>query len=84
VIEVARAADVRMLGPNCIGMLRPSVGLNASFCNTACEAGSIALVSQSGAICTALVDWAASTKVGLSSVVSLGGAADVDFGDVLD
>jgi acetyltransferase len=84
VIEVARESDVRVLGPNCIGMLRPSIGLNASFCRTACEAGSIALVSQSGAICTALVDWAASTKVGLSSVVSLGGAADVDFGDVLD
>ncbi len=84
VLAVAREADVRMLGPNCIGMLRPSIGLNASFCRTACDAGSIALVSQSGAICTALVDWAASTKVGLSSVVSLGGAADVDFGDVLD
>jgi len=84
VVEVAREADVRILGPNCIGMLRPSIGLNASFCRTACDAGSIALVSQSGAICTALVDWAASTKVGLSSVVSLGGAADVDFGDVLD
>jgi len=84
VLEVAREADVRILGPNCIGMLRPSVGLNASFCRTACDPGSIALVSQSGAICTALVDWAASTKVGLSSVVSLGGAADIDFGDVLD
>lgn len=84
VVEAARENDVRILGPNCIGMLRPSIGLNASFCRTACDAGSIALVSQSGAICTALVDWAASTKVGLSSVVSLGGAADVDFGDVLD
>jgi acetyltransferase len=83
-VAQAREGNVRVLGPNCIGMLRPSLGLNASFCRTACEAGSIALVSQSGAICTALVDWAASTKVGLSSVVSLGGAADVDFGDVLD
>ncbi len=84
VLAIAREADVRILGPNCVGMLRPSIGLNASFARTACEAGSIALVSQSGAICTALVDWAASTKVGLSSVVSLGAAADVDFGDVLD
>ncbi len=84
VVQTARDSEVRILGPNCIGMLRPSIGLNASFCRTACEAGSIALVSQSGAICTALVDWAASTKVGLSSVVSLGGAADIDFGDVLD
>lgn len=84
VLAVARESGVRILGPNCIGILRPSIGLNASFCRTACEAGSIALVSQSGAICTALVDWAASTRVGLSSVVSLGGATDVDFGDVLD
>ncbi len=84
VLAVAREADVRMLGPNCVGMLRPSIGLNASFARTACEAGSIALVSQSGAICTALVDWAASARVGLSSVVSLGAAVDVDFGDVLD
>jgi acetyltransferase len=84
VLAIAREADVRILGPNCVGMLRPSIGLNASFARTACEPGSIALVSQSGAICTALVDWAASTKVGLSSVVSLGAAADVDFGDVLD
>ncbi|MBL0143974.1 MAG: bifunctional acetate--CoA ligase family protein/GNAT family N-acetyltransferase [Betaproteobacteria bacterium] len=84
VLAVAQAADVRILGPNCVGMLRPSIGLNASFARTACEPGSIALVSQSGAICTALVDWAASTKVGLSSVVSLGAAVDVDFGDVLD
>jgi len=83
-LAVAREADVRILGPNCVGMLRPSIGLNASFARTACEPGSIALVSQSGAICTALVDWAASTRVGLSSVVSLGAAADVDFGDVLD
>jgi acetyltransferase len=84
VLAVAREAEVRILGPNCVGLLRPSIGLNASFARTACEPGSIALVSQSGAICTALVDWAASTKVGLSSVVSLGAAVDVDFGDVLD
>jgi acetyltransferase len=83
-VDVARKADVRILGPNCLGMLRPSIGLNASFARTACQPGSIALVSQSGAICTSLVDWAASVNVGLSSVVSLGACADVDFGDVLD
>jgi acetyltransferase len=83
-LAAAREAGIRMIGPNCVGLLRPAIGLNASFARTACMPGSIALVSQSGAICTALVDWAAATKVGLSSVVSLGAAADVDFGDVLD
>jgi len=64
--------------------MRPSIGLNASFSRNAPPPGGIALVSQSGAICTALVDWAAAASVGFSSVVSLGAAADVDFGDVLD
>jgi acetyltransferase len=83
-VAAAREGGVRILGPNCVGLLRPSIGLNASFARTACAPGGIALVSQSGAICTALVDWAASTRVGLSSVISLGTGADIDFGDVLD
>lgn len=75
---------MRMIGPNCVGIMRPALGLNATFANTACRAGSLALVSQSGAVCTALLDWAATTGIGFSSVVSLGGALDVDFGEVLD
>jgi acetyltransferase len=84
VADAARAAGIRLLGPNCVGLLRPAIGLNASFARTSARAGSVALVSQSGAICTALVDWAADANVGFSSVVSLGAAADIDFGDVLD
>jgi acetyltransferase len=84
VADAARAAGIRLLGPNCVGLLRPSIGLNASFTRTAARPGSVALVSQSGAICTALVDWAADANMGFSSVVSLGAAADIDFGDVLD
>jgi acetyltransferase len=84
IAAAARAAGIRLLGPNCVGMLRPPIGLNASFARTSARAGGIALVSQSGAICTALVDWAADANVGFSSVVSLGAAADIDFGDVLD
>jgi len=83
-VAIAREGDIRILGPNSVGLLRPAIGLNASFTRSACAAGGVALVSQSGAIGSALVDWAASTRVGLSSVITLGGAADVDFGDVLD
>ena len=75
---------IRMIGPNCVGIMRPAIGLNATFANAACRAGPLALISQSGAVCTALLDWAATTEIGFSSVVSLGGAVDLDFGEVLD
>ncbi|APV52067.1 hypothetical protein BWI17_21785 [Betaproteobacteria bacterium GR16-43] len=84
VAAAARAANLPLLGPNGIGLLRPSIGLNASFARTSASPGGIALVSQSGAICASLVDWAAAVGLGLSSVVSLGAAACLDFGDVLD
>ncbi len=83
-VEAAREAGVRVLGPNCIGVMRTDAGLNATFTRGNALAGSLALVSQSGAICGAIVDWATRAGVGFSSVVSLGGAADVDFGEILD
>jgi acetyltransferase len=83
-LEAARRAGVRILGPNCLGLLRPSIGLNATFARGSAQAGSLALVSQSGAVCTALLDWAAANGVGFSSVISLGGSADVDFGEAID
>ena len=79
-----KRTGVRMVGPNCIGLMRPAIGFNATFANVQPRAGNIALISQSGAVCTALLDWAATTGIGFSSVVSLGGALDVDFGEVLD
>ncbi len=75
---------MRMLGPNCVGLMRPAIGLNATFANATAKPGAMALVSQSGAVCTAILDWAATTEIGFSSVISLGGALDLDFGDVLD
>ena len=75
---------IRMLGPNCVGIMRPSIGLNATFASAPARVGSLALVSQSGAVCTAILDWASGTEVGFSSVISLGGALDLDFGEVLD
>jgi acetyltransferase len=84
VAAAARRGGVRILGPNCLGVMRTDCGLNATFARTAARPGKLALVSQSGAICGAILDWAASAEVGFTSVVSLGGAMDVDFGEVLD
>lgn len=83
-LDAAHPYDFRILGPNCIGMLNPGIGLNASFAHTHSLKGNIALVSQSGAICTAILDWAKSRDVGFSYFISLGDSSDVDVGDVLD
>ena len=84
VAAAARAGGVRIIGPNCLGVMRTDCGLNATFARTPARPGPLAVVSQSGAICGAILDWAASAQVGFSSVVSLGGAMDVDFGEILD
>ncbi len=83
-LETARQYHIRILGPNCLGLIRPSVGLNATFSNNMAQRGRLALISQSGALCTAILDWAASRNIGFSAVVSLGDAADIDFGSLLD
>ena len=83
-LAAARRHGLRILGPNCLGEMRTDVGLNASFARSAARPGPLALVSQSGAICGAILDWAQSGGVGFTSVVSLGAAADVDFGEILD
>ncbi len=83
-LAAAKRGGIRLLGPNCLGLMRTDTGLNATFARTAAQPGKLALVSQSGAICGAILEWAASADIGFSSVVSLGGAADIDFGEVLD
>jgi acetyltransferase len=80
----ARAHGLRLLGPNCLGILVPRHNLNASFAARMPRAGDLALISQSGAIASGLVEWAAKRSVGFSAVVSLGDSIDVDFGDLLD
>jgi acetyltransferase len=80
----ARAHGLRLIGPNCLGLMTPSAKLNASFASRTPQAGDLALVSQSGAIAAGLIEWAASRNIGFSSIVSLGDKADVDFGDCLD
>lgn len=80
----ARRHRIRLLGPNSLGIMRPSTGLNATFAASRASAGSVALVAQSGALMSAVLDWAHSDEIGFSSVVSLGNKLDVDFADVLD
>ena len=83
-LENARRHRLRVIGPNCLGLMRPEIGLNATFARGASLAGSLGLISQSGAVCTAMLDWAHPNGVGFSSVVSLGGSTDVDFGEIVD
>ena len=80
----AREGNVRYLGPNCMGIICPSAKLNASFAAHSAMPGSLALLSQSGAICSATLDWAAVEKIGFSHFVSIGSMADLDFGDMID
>jgi len=84
VLTNARRHGVRLLGPDSLGMMRPNRGINLSFANCSANPGSIGLISQSGALCASLLDWALPNKVGFSSVVSLGTSCDVDLGEILD
>jgi acetyltransferase len=84
-LRAARSCGLRILGPNCIGLLVPGIGLNASFVHLpTVRAGNIAFLAQSGALTSAMLDWAQASGVGFSHCISLGNAADVDFGDLLD
>ncbi len=83
-IESAAQYGLRFIGPNCLGAMRPGIGFNATFNRGIAKPGRLALVSQSGALCTAILDWATVNDVGFSCVVSMGASADVDFGEILD
>lgn len=84
VLDIAHRYNIRIIGPNCLGIIRPSGQLNATFGEGVVKDGHLALLSQSGAVCTAILDWAKLQDIGFSTVVSMGGAADIDFGEVLD
>jgi acetyltransferase len=83
-VAEAGRSRMRVLGPNCLGLIRPDKGLNATFSRGQAQPGTLALVSQSGALCTAILDWASGHGIGFSALVSIGSAADIDFGDILD
>jgi len=83
-LDAARPQLLRVVGPNCVGVLSTPAKLNASFAQTTPKPGSVAFVAQSGAIITTVLDWAGARKIGFSHLVSLGDMSDVDFGDMLD
>ena len=82
--NIAKAAEMRVLGPNSLGLILPWVNFNASFSPVTAQKGKIAFISQSAAMCTTILDWANDKDIGFSAFVSLGNALDVDFADLLD
>lgn len=82
--RAAHKYGMRLIGPNCLGIIMPGVNLNASFAANMPRLGNLALISQSGAIATGMVDWAAQRAVGFSGIVSIGDQVDVDIADLLD
>lgn len=83
-LDAARPHLMRIVGPNCLGVMVPGIGLNASFAHLDPLPGKLAFIAQSGAVTTSVIDWATTRGIGFSHLVSLGDMADVDFGDMLD
>jgi acetyltransferase len=75
---------MRLIGPNCLGVMNPIRGLNATFAHTVARPGNVAFISQSGALCTAVLDWSLRENVGFSAFVSIGSMLDVNWGDLVD
>ena len=82
--EIIRFDGMRIIGPNCLGIIIPNLYLNASFANGMPKPGNVAFISQSGALCTSILDWALEENIGFSSFVSIGNVIDVEFGDLID
>jgi len=79
-----RRGKMRIIGPNCVGLMLPHIGLNATFAKPLALPGNIGFISQSGALCTAILDWSRSIQLGFSAFISIGSMADVDWGDLID
>ncbi len=84
IAERIKDTRLRVVGPNCIGVMNPITGLNATFARKAALPGSVAFISQSGALCTAILDWSLSESLGFSAFVSVGSMLDVGWGDLID
>ncbi|OUC14142.1 MAG: acetyl CoA synthetase subunit alpha [Alkalinema sp. CACIAM 70d] len=83
VLAEAKRGQLRIIGPNCLGIMNPQGGLNATFASTIARPGNIGFISQSGALCTAILDWSFRENVGFSKFISIGSMADVDWGDLI-
>ena len=84
VLAAARPAKMRIIGPNCLGVMCPISGLNATFAQTVARPGTVAFVSQSGALCTAILDWSLKEQIGFSAFISAGSMLDVNWGNLID
>ncbi|MEA5488640.1 MULTISPECIES: bifunctional acetate--CoA ligase family protein/GNAT family N-acetyltransferase [Pseudanabaena] len=84
VLAEARRGGMRIIGPNCLGLMNPLAGLNATFAGTIARAGNVAFISQSGALCTSILDWSLGENVGFSAFVSIGSMLDVGWGDLIE
>ncbi|MGE5647336.1 MAG: bifunctional acetate--CoA ligase family protein/GNAT family N-acetyltransferase [Acidobacteriota bacterium] len=84
VVEEARKGKMRIIGPNCLGLMSPLTGLNATFARGMALPGNVGFISQSGALCTAILDWSFREQVGFSAFISIGSMADVGWGDLID
>lgn len=84
ILRIARKYKMRVVGPNCLGFINPTIGLNASFASEMALPGKIAFLSQSGALCTGILDWSIDQSVGFSYFVSIGSMVDVGFADLID
>jgi acetyltransferase len=84
ILENARRTGMRVIGPNCLGVMSPMTGLNATFAATLARPGNVAFISQSGALCTAILDWSLQEFVGFSAFISIGSMLDVGWGDLID
>lgn len=82
--ETGKKYGMRIIGPNCLGFMRPEINLNASFASHLALPGKIGLISQSGALCTAILDWSAINNIGFSNFISIGSMVDVDFNDLIE
>ncbi len=84
IMQQAQASRMRIVGPNCLGLMNPLTGLNATFAKGMAKPGKVAFISQSGALCTAVLDWSFREQVGFSAFVSIGSMLDVGWGDLID
>lgn len=83
ILSAAQQGNLRIIGPNCLGLMRPHIGLNATFASPLARPGRVAFISQSGALCSAILDWSFREKVGFSAFVSIGSMLDVNWGDLI-
>ncbi len=84
VLEQAQRVNMRLIGPNCLGVMNPTAGFNATFASTIARPGHVGFISQSGALCTSILDWSLRENVGFSAFISVGSMLDVGWGDLID